>query len=75
MGHISRYFVPGSVRIGVSSSTQGLSVTAARTPDNVTVLVVMNESGKKVEFKIQDGEYALATSIPAHAIQTFSYQI
>ena len=38
-----------------------------------TVVVVMNRSDEPVAFKLVDGDMAAKASIPAHAIQTYSY--
>eukprot|EP00698_Gefionella_okellyi_P012326 TRINITY_DN3314_c0_g1_i2.p1 TRINITY_DN3314_c0_g1~~TRINITY_DN3314_c0_g1_i2.p1 ORF type:complete len:324 (-),score=66.78 TRINITY_DN3314_c0_g1_i2:17-988(-) len=73
MGQISKFILPGSVRIGIKSSTENLSVTAAVTPEGNTVIVVMNKTGHKIDYKIVDGPFQAATTIPEHAIQTFVY--
>jgi len=76
MGQISRFIVPGSVRVGVTlnGNASGLSVTAFLRPDGNVAVVVMNNGNSNVGFTLQDGNnYAQYTSY-AHSIVSFIYQ-
>jgi glucosylceramidase len=51
IAHASKFVRPNSVRIA-SNITMSLPNVAFRTPDNRTVLIVMNEDEKEIEFNI-----------------------
>jgi glucosylceramidase len=51
IAHASKFVRPGSVRIA-SNTTMSLSNVAFKTPDGKTVLIVLNDSEKSVDFII-----------------------
>ena len=59
MGHLSRYVVPGSLRIGMTLiDTSGIhlpiEVLTAKTPEDKLVLVVMNTNDLDVTYSFED---------------------
>jgi len=72
MGQFSKYVIPGSHRIAISTPKQ-LWATGFLTPTDQVVIVVMNQNDDAVDFALEDqGMYAEYT-IPGHAITTFMY--
>jgi len=76
MGHFSRFFRPGMVRVK-SDALGGVSVTSFRdVVTNRTAVVVMNGGGDTQSFALHDklsGTSAAGLSIPARSIQTYVY--
>ena len=71
----SKFVSPGSVRVGVSASTNDLESTAFVTPANETVVIVLNRQDSATTYKLLDrlsGKAARIT-VPAHSIQTLVY--
>jgi len=52
MAHFSKYIRPGAKRVGVSSSTDEILVTAAENPDGSIVLIVFNEDNVAQELEL-----------------------
>ena len=52
IAHTSKFVRPGSVRI-YSTNTNGLSSVAYQTPDNKTVLIVLNENTTLTDFLVE----------------------
>nr|CAB3248398.1 glucosylceramidase-like [Phallusia mammillata] len=74
MGHFSKFLVEESVRI--KSTIQGnsdLKFVAVERPDGSLVLVVLNSSTKDVTFNVVQDNLSFTNTIPANAIQTFSW--
>jgi glucosylceramidase len=70
IGHFSKFIRPGAKRIISSSSRGQLLTTAFKNPDGRLAVVVMNQSGDKIDYHIWiDGRAAALTSLP-HSIQT-----
>ena len=47
IGHFSRYILPGSRRVGTSTFSRDLEVTAARNPDGTLAVVVLPEGPRR----------------------------
>ena len=74
MGHISKFVPPGSRRIGLANSSAAVTATAMLTPENDTVVVVMNEQDVAVALSLIDTEFGLAnTTLLPHSIVTLVY--
>ena len=70
IGHFSKFIKPGAKRIGASSSRIALQTTAFQNPDGSIVVVVMNQTDKKLPYFLwMKGEVAATESLP-HSIVT-----
>ena len=70
IGHFSKFIRPGAKRISSSSSRGQLLTTAFRNTDGKIAVVVMNQSGDKIAYRLWiAGKAAATTSLP-HSIQT-----
>jgi glucosylceramidase len=70
IGHFSKFIRPGAKRIIASSSRGQLLTTAFLNTDGKIAVVVMNQSGDKIPYRIWiGGNAAEVTSLP-HSIQT-----
>ena len=59
IGHFSRYIQPGARRIGVTSYTDHLEVTALQNPDQSLTAVFLNRTQREIPAVIRlQGEYA-----------------
>lgn len=72
IAHASKFVRPGSVRIA-SNGTMSLPNVAFKTPTGQTVLIVMNESDKPVEFNIRYKGKQIPTALSAKTVATFSW--
>ncbi|KIC95203.1 glycoside hydrolase family 30 protein [Flavihumibacter solisilvae] len=52
IGHISKFVRPGARRISAASSRSELLTTAFINPDGKLAIVVMNESGKRIPYRL-----------------------
>ena len=73
MAHFSRYFRPGAVVIGTTSSDPTLEAVACKNPDGKFAMVVLNRTDKSVDFKIKDGGQVVKPTISAHSIMTLVF--
>jgi len=72
IGHFSKFVRPGAKRIACSPSRSQLLSAAFVNPDGKTVVVVMNQSDKKILYNLWiDGQAAEVNSLP-HSIQTLT---
>jgi glucosylceramidase len=70
IGHFSKFIQPGAKRIGVSSSRIALQSTGFKNPDGSLVIVVMNTTDKKMDYRLWiNGQVAVTESAP-HSINT-----
>jgi len=70
IGHFSKFIRPGAKRISSSSSRGQLLTTAFRNTDGKIAVVVMNQSGDKISYRLWiAGKAAELVSLP-HSIQT-----
>ena len=53
IGHFSRYMKPGSRRIGTSTYAAELETAAVKNPDGSIATVILNRTGKAVDFFLQ----------------------
>jgi len=74
IGHFSKFIRPGAKRIIASSSRGQLLTTAFLNSDGKIAVVVMNQSGDKIPYRLWiGGNAAEITSLP-HSIQTLVLQ-
>ncbi len=72
IGHISKFIRPGAKRVVSSSSRSQLLTTAFLNPDGKLAVVVMNQSGEKIPYRLWiGGKAAELTSLP-HSIVTLT---
>jgi glucosylceramidase len=70
IAHASKFVYPGSVRIA-SNGTMSLPNVAFKTPTGQTVLIVMNESDKPIEFNIRYKGKQNSSALSAKTVATF----
>jgi glucosylceramidase len=70
IGHFSKFIRPGAKKINSAASRSQLLTTAFMNPDGKMVVVVMNQSDKKVTYNLCVGTSAAVVNILPHAIQT-----
>ena len=70
IAHFSKYIKPGAVRIGCSSFSKDLEVTAAQNTDGTNVLVLLHtgEQRKMVQLRTE-GKFTRLL-VPGHSIST-----
>ena len=73
IGHFSKFIRPGAKRVVSSSSRGQLLTTAFLNTDGKIAVVVMNQSGEKIPYRLCiSGKAAETTSLP-HSIQTLVF--
>ena len=73
IGHFSKFVRPGAKRISSTSNDDDLLTTAFVNPDGSVVAVVLNMTGKDLDFGVwADGRIARTRS-PAHSIVTLRW--
>jgi glucosylceramidase len=73
IGHFSKFIRPDAKRVSTVSSRSHLLCTSFINVDGKMATIVMNQSDKKIPFKIYIGLNAISSIILPHAIQTFVY--
>lgn len=71
IGQFSRFVRPGAARISSSGGPAEIESVAFENPDGTLAVVVLNMTGKPVDFQLSDGTSLRACRIPARAIQTY----
>ncbi len=71
MGHLSKFTVPGAVRIASTGYAYGLHNVALKNPDGSKVLVIYNEKTADNTFKVKWGNQSFAYTLPAKSAATF----
>jgi len=74
IGHFSKFIRPGARRVTSSSSRAQLLTTAFLNPDGKLAVVVMNETGEKLPYRMYIGGHAVETISLPHSIQTLVVQ-
>jgi glucosylceramidase len=70
MGHFSKFIRPGAKKVNSAASRSQLLTTAFINTDGKLVVVVMNQSDKKITYNLCIGKNAAVVNILPHAIQT-----
>jgi O-Glycosyl hydrolase len=73
MGHLSKYIVPGAVRIASTGYANGIHNIAAKNPDGSKVLVAYNETSSNNTFKVKWGGQSFTYTLPAKSAVTFKW--
>jgi glucosylceramidase len=73
LAHFSKFIRPGAKRIGCANTVANIEATSFVNPDGRIVVVVLNNSGNSVSFKIKQGTQIVKPTIPAHALVDFIY--
>lgn len=75
MAHMSAAVKPGAVRIGTSGfTTNGLTYSAFRNPDNSYALVLSNRTSNDVKATVDDGSHHFPVSVPGNGIVSLSWK-
>ena len=74
IGQLSRYTMPGAVRIFTSKYTDKLDVTAFENPDGGRVVVLLNKQDADVPVSLCEGTEARNFVVKAHTMMTVCYQ-
>ncbi len=74
VAHASKFVRPGSVRID-SNIPKGLPNVAFKTPGGNMVIIVLNDSGSEINFKIKTGTESVATSLSSGSVGAYVWQI
>ncbi|XP_044736956.1 lysosomal acid glucosylceramidase-like [Chrysoperla carnea] len=56
LAHVSKFIVPGSVRIDMTNDSDFVKATAFETPNNQTVVVLLNTRDRETSISIKDEE-------------------
>jgi len=70
IGHFSKFIRPGAKRIVSVSSVNSLLTTGFKNKDGSIVLVVMNDSDKKIDYSLTTQSKTAMLKIVPHSIQT-----
>ena len=70
IGHFSKFIRPGAERVSAAASRSQLMVTSFLNEDGKLVIVVMNDTGRKVNYKLWIGGRAADVGALPHSIQT-----
>ncbi|XP_032682320.1 lysosomal acid glucosylceramidase-like [Odontomachus brunneus] len=75
LGHFSKYVPPGSVRISSTlARSEGIDSVAFFTPDNATVLVILNRNEVNKKILIEDFDKGtIKINVTAKSINTIKY--
>lgn len=71
IGQFSKYILPGSVRLGSSSYSNWIEITAFENPDGTIVIVLLNKNNWNMEYDLCIGDKVLHDNLDAHAIVTY----
>lgn len=69
IAHAAKFVRPGSKRI-LSNTVLSLANVAFKTPDGHTVLLVTNDDGKEVRFRVNAGKTGFTYTLPAKSVAT-----
>ena len=73
IGHFSKFIRPNAKRVSTVSSRSHLLTTSFMNEDGRIATVVMNQTDKKIPYKLYIGLSAVEETILPHAIQTLFY--
>lgn len=70
VAHVSRFFRPGAVRIGLDGHDQDVMATACRNPDGSIALAIFNLLEEDKTYTIRLGDKRFSVAIPGQALQS-----
>ena len=73
LGHVSKFVVPGAVRIDSNTYSGGIENVAFKNPDGSKVLVAINAGGSSSTFKVRWGGQSFSYTLPAGAVASFKW--
>jgi glucosylceramidase len=71
IAHFSRFIKRGAVRIGTSSFTDSIDVTAFKNPDGELVAVALNHGAGNEKFRLRIEAVTAQVELPGHSLSTF----
>lgn len=75
VGVMSKYFLPGAIRIGVSPNNQNLLATAAINPDGSHVVAVLNQASDNSlqNFSLIWNQQYIQASVPPNSVAVYTW--
>lgn len=70
IGHITKYILPGSKRIGSSRCNDLIEMTAAKNADGTVAVVLLNKGNEDLSYAIRMAGGVIRVTIPARTIST-----
>ena len=70
MSHFSKFIRPGAFRIGLEGAMADLQMTAARNPDGSIVIVLLNETERRMELNLSLDNQEFYVEVDPASIQT-----
>jgi glucosylceramidase len=74
LGQVSKFVMPGALRIGSTENASGFDSVAFLNPDGTTVLVVYNESAGARELSVRAGPGSFSYKMPGRSVATFTWR-
>lgn len=75
LAHASRFAEPGAQRVATNGSIDGVAAVTLRNPSDADrVLILFNGANKARMIAVADGERRFALTIPAGAVETWTWQ-
>lgn len=74
MGHISRFVLPGAVRIGSDTLEDRVESAAFRNPDGSGVLILSNRTPDPVGVQVQAGNGSVRLTLPGEGAATLRWE-
>jgi glucosylceramidase len=71
LGHLSRFIVPGAIRIEAGPEPKNLNTVAFKNPDGSTVVIAVNRGKDRRTVVVRDGKRFFRTALPRGAVATF----
>ncbi len=75
IGHFSKYIKPGAKRIAFSKFTDKIEVTAFKNFDNSIIVVLLNRTDSKINYKLNLNGCLYQDRLDSHCIVTFVINI
>lgn len=73
IGHFSKFIRPGARRITASPSRAELKATAFKNVDGSVAVIVLNDSDKKIDYRLYVGNQAITASLLPKSIATIVF--
>jgi len=73
IGHISKFVLPGAIRIRSTSSSSNVKVTAYENPDGSMVVIAYNSNSSSQSVKIVWNTQAAVFTVPSSSAATFTW--
>jgi len=73
IGHFSKFIKPGAKRVSTACSRSFLQATTFVNTNGTIATVIMNDTDKKITYKLYVYDQKIDITIPARAMQTITY--